>query len=315
MTTLILILAVASLRNNWKAPFYKHYHKVTVTFDARDKKFKHQFWCEQYVEYFYLFHSLVDISPSEDKAYIRPIGNSVTSNLKRHADLCDAAQAAKRGKSQPKINEKIGQKFNKGEFRFKLLSWVTRCHRPDKIIEDNELVDVCTYLNPDAIPPSRRTLRRDIDTAFKMTKVEVTKLLHQYSGRFNAIFDCWTAGNGHEFMALMVSFVHEEKLFVVTLDLVEMNAAHTGEYLARKAYEVFVEYGIEERILGQTGDNASNNDAMLDRLGEKFQSNFPNTSIAGRDTQVRCFGHILNLIYHVCLHSTFSFVYGINISL
>lgn len=229
------------------------------------------------------------------------MGTSGGSNLKRHADCCDAAQKKAKSNAQPKITTKIPPKFNKGQFRTKLVSWVTRRHRPDVIVEDDELVDVCTYLNPDAQPPSRRTLRRDIETTFKMTKFEVKKLLKAYPGRFNTIFDCWSAGNGHEFMGVMVSFVHEGKTFVVTLDLVEMNEAHTGEYLAKRAYEVFEEYEIADCILGQVGDNASNNDCMLDNLGLPFESSFGSTNIAGRHTQVRCFGHILNLVYHVCV--------------
>lgn len=125
-------------------------------------------------------------------------------------------------------------------------------------------MDICTYLNPEAIPPLCSTLHRDIGLPFKMTKTEVRKLLHKYTGCFNTIFDCWTVGNGHEFMAIMGFFVHEGKLWVVTLDLVEMSADHTRVYLVKKLYEVFVKYGIEEHILGQMGDNTSNNNAMLD---------------------------------------------------
>ncbi len=89
------------------------------------------------------------------------------------------------------------------------------------MIEDNELINVFTYLNPDTKPPSRRTLCRDIHETFKMTREELKKLLEEHEGRFNLIFDCWTAENGHEFLGVMLSFVHDGKLFVVVLDMVE----------------------------------------------------------------------------------------------
>ncbi len=54
-----------------------------------------------------------------------------------------------------------------------------------------------------------------------MTREEVQKLLDEYEGRFNLIFDCWTAPNGHEFMGILASFIHKGKLFVITLDMIE----------------------------------------------------------------------------------------------
>lgn len=199
-------------------------------------------------------------------------------------------------------------KFHRGKFRLKLLSWVTRRHRPDAIIEDPELVDIFTYLNPEAVPPSRRTLRRDIDLAFRMSREEVKKLLGSYPGRFNLILDCWSSGNGHEFMGLMVSFIHDGRLFVVCLDMIELTASHTGEYLATKVFESLKYYGIANRSFGHSGDNASNNDKMLDKLDELYRTLVQDDdyrdlpmSIAGRHTQIRCFGNILNLIYHVCI--------------
>lgn len=196
-----------------------------------------------------------------------------------------------------KINEKLPRKFHKGTYRFKLVKWVTHRHRPDSIVEDDDLISVFTYLNPEAKPPSRRTLRRDIETCYKLTEVQVKELLSEYEGRFNAIYDCWTAGNGHEFLALLVSFVHRGKLFVICLDMIEMTEAHTGVNLANASFALLQKFGIAGRMLGHTGDNASNNDKMLDHL-QILYSQFEE-SIAGRDTQIRCFGHILNLIYHV----------------
>lgn len=95
---------------------------------------------------------------SEDKSYGQPVDFSGTSNLKRHADHCDNLQAEQMGLKQAKITLKLPPKFNKGVFRAKLVSWVTHSHCPDLAIEDEDLVDVFVYLNPDAQPPSRCTL-------------------------------------------------------------------------------------------------------------------------------------------------------------
>ncbi|KAJ3831328.1 hypothetical protein F5878DRAFT_549679 [Lentinula raphanica] len=61
--------------------------------------------------------------------------------------------------------------------------------------------------------------------------------------------------------------------------------------------KVLKAFNIAERTLGHTGDNASNNDSMLNEL-EALYTEYEG-SLAGRDTQIRCFGHILNLTYQV----------------
>lgn len=109
----------------------------------------------------------------------------------------------------------------------------------------------------------------------------------------------------HEFLGILVSFIRDGKLIVVALDMVELTESHTGKYLAQCAFDVFTEFGIVEHTLGHSGDNASNNDCMLDNLDKLYDK--CGESIAGRSTQIRCFGHILNLVYHVCLFLHMSF--------
>jgi hypothetical protein len=72
---------------------------------------------------------------------------------------------------------------------------------------------------------------------------------------------------------------------------VRLTSSHTGAYLAERTAECLETYRIEGDTLGFTMDNASNNDKMLD----KIESLLPSSSMSGRTTQVRCFGHILNL--------------------
>ncbi|KAF9012282.1 hypothetical protein BDZ89DRAFT_1142884 [Hymenopellis radicata] len=194
------------LRARWTSDQYKHFKDdIEVVYDDAKQKFYHKFTCK-----------------TTGSTHVRPIGFSGGSNLLNHVKTCEASAASKKGQPiQPKITDKIPRTFRKGMYRFKLLRWVTRRHRPDAIIEDDELIDVFTYLNPDAKPTSRQTLRRDIHEAFKMTREELKKLLEEHEGRFNLIFDCWTAGNGHEFLGVLLSFVHNGKLFVVVLDMIE----------------------------------------------------------------------------------------------
>ncbi|THU80429.1 hypothetical protein K435DRAFT_695711, partial [Dendrothele bispora CBS 962.96] len=50
-------------------------------------------------------------------------------------------------------------------------------------------------------------------------------------------------------------------------------------------------FGLETKTLGVAMDNASNNDKMLSHIPEHL----PTNSLIGSTTQIRCFGHILEL--------------------
>ncbi|EEB91041.1 hypothetical protein MPER_10671, partial [Moniliophthora perniciosa FA553] len=204
--------------------------------------------------------------------------NNSTSNLRRHFQVCPAEKGNSSGK-QTKLDEVVS-KYNHGEFRLKMVEWITRCHRPDNIVKDAPLIEIFTFLNPKVRVFSPHTTRRDIKEVFTVSRMNVKKLLATHSGRFNLGFNGWTAPNWLEFLGLQVSFVREAQIFLITLDLIAMT-----------------EFGILKRTLGNTGDNASTNDKMLDYLDLELGWD----SLGGRETQVRCFGHILNLIYQALM--------------
>ena len=108
---------------------------------------------------------------------------------------------------------------------------------------------------------------------------------------------------------MTVHFERAGKPFSMLLDLVEVAESHTGVNLGIAFANVLKAFGIEEKvrasnsyqrrathlldvlqILSITGDNASNNDAMIRHLSTSL-SEFP-----GPANQTRCFVHTVNLI-------------------
>jgi hypothetical protein len=94
------------------------------------------------------------------------------------------------------------------------------------------------------------------------------------------------------------------------LDLVEVAESHTGVNLGIAFVDVLKKFGVEDKvrspnscqrasltcvvralqILGITGDNASNNNSMIEYISNSLDD-FP-----GRTNQTRCFVHTVNLI-------------------
>lgn len=175
----------------------------------------------------------------------------------------------------------------------RVAEWVTRRHRPDGIISDPEFREIIVYLNPNAELMSDNTLRRDVSECVRLKEEAVMALLQEYAGRVNIILDGWTSPNHIEFLGVIGNFIHKGISYNIVLDMIELTERHTGDYLATVVFSLLQRYKIEKRTLGFVADNASNNDKMLKSLDQLIDPD----DIAGTQTQVRCFGHILNLIY------------------
>lgn len=82
----------------------------------------------------------------------------------------------------------------------------------------------------------------------------------------------------------------EGQPFSLLLDFVEIPRSHTGLNLALEFARILREFGIENKILSVTCDNASNNDAMVRELEAQLDA------FAGPASLTRCFLHVINLV-------------------
>ncbi|KAJ6467611.1 hypothetical protein DFH09DRAFT_955973, partial [Mycena vulgaris] len=67
-----------------------------------------------------------------------------------------------------------------------------------------------------------------------------------------------------------------------------VHQSHTGDALARAFQEVLEDYGIENKMLGLTGDNASSNDTQTTAL-KQHKNSFDDVN------RIRCFIHTIQL--------------------
>ncbi|KAJ3498251.1 hypothetical protein NLJ89_g10242 [Agrocybe chaxingu] len=120
------------------------------------------------------------------------------------------------------------------------------------------------------------------------TKAE-TKAEIKHEGKINFATDAWTSPNHRAYVALTAHFEHNGTPISLVLDVIEVAKSHTGANLAQAFKEVLHDFGIADKILGVTCDNASNNDRMIDDLADSL----PNFSPINH---TRCFLHVTNLV-------------------
>ncbi|THH15466.1 hypothetical protein EUX98_g9461 [Antrodiella citrinella] len=269
---------LAAQMNNWSSTVYDHFVMppsiIVVKGDVRYK-----FVCAEHK------------GPSPP-ALTRARWEDSTSNLIRHVDICTP--------SIPPAGQAIndfahGSTYTKASFRFLLSLWIARRHRPFKIVHDAELIQLFRMLHSKVEIPSAQTVSRDIREIFSLSREYVAKQLQDFPGRLHLGIDGWTSPNVLSFLGITVHYVVDAEMRTFILDFVKLSQNHTGKYLAEELAACLKAYGIEKKILGITGDNATNNDTLVAEL-ELLLPNW--YSMLAR---IRCLAHILNLIVKAIL--------------
>ncbi len=87
--------------------------------------------------------------------------------------------------------------------------------------------------------------------------------------KLSLTLDCWTSKNQYSFLGITVHYIDKNWVIISTLlDFVEVKGSHTGENLAHYLVNVVNDFGISDKIIAITTDNASNNDTLMRSLSE-----------------------------------------------
>jgi len=70
-----------------------------------------------------------------------------------------------------------GSTYTPSNHRMKIALWVSKHNRPFAIVEDEELRDIFTNLNPNCVTPSGQSVSRDVKEIFGISRKEVGMLL------------------------------------------------------------------------------------------------------------------------------------------
>ena len=98
------------------------------------------------------------------------------------------------------------------------------------------------------------------------------------------------------------------------ISFIEIDGSHSRENLTTIVNTTLIKYGIRQKLLSITADNASNNNTLYRHLLQMFLKHFDDHLVEflirsstirfkGEDSQVRCLAHILNLIVKAILES------------
>ncbi|KAK9690066.1 hypothetical protein RND81_09G102300 [Saponaria officinalis] len=219
-----------------------------------------------------------------------------TGNLIRHLKSC-------KGKSFRDIGQFILQincgslvsklpKFSADELRQLVAIAIAKHNLPLQLVEYEGIRNCFSYLNPDVKFFVRNTIKADILKMYGMEKQKLILLLKKACGRISLTSDCWTFVTTDGYISLIAHFIDENwHLQKRVLNFSFLPPPHSGVAMSVKVTTLLKEWGIENRIMSMTLDNASANNSMVESLKP-----YLNLMANGEYFHVRCCAHILNLI-------------------
>ena len=186
--------------------------------------------------------------------------------------------------------------YTKEGFQRALLEGFIKNDIPFNVVDNEYFRKPFLLLSKDADLFCATTLKRNMVTLYTSMKSLKKKEFADIDGKISFTTDCWTSPNNMSFMGITAHWIDSNfNICVSTLDIAKLSEKHTGENLYKKFKEILTEFGIQEKVLGITLDNASNNDTMM-RAAEIDDSNTFSTF-----AHIRCFAHVVNLGAHDAL--------------
>lgn len=178
----------------------------------------------------------------------------------------------------------------------KLLKWIVKTDQSFSTVDNEHLQDYSNYLKNDINLSSRRTLMRRLKEMYNQKKEEMKSRLTSFQSKYSITCDVWTSKNQLSFFGFTIHYINDEwQLKEELLAFKYLEGEHDGKSLSQAFIDVLEDFGIAERLLGVTCDNATSNSTMLANMEEYYCVKYPDAGFSVAWNQVECFAHVLNL--------------------
>ncbi len=181
---------------------------------------------------------------------------------------------------------------------------IVRHSLPFTAIEWPLLHGLLLLINPEVenlLVVSRRTLVSDIKAGWEKEMIQLKERLQCALSKIHISLDIWTSPNTYLFLGVVAHYVASNESYSSSslLGLREIGG-HAGEEQWHVLRTVLEDYGITKRLGNIIGDNAATNGTLC-RTIHKYYSEELSMEWDHETNQIRCIGHIINLIVQAFL--------------
>ncbi|TFY51080.1 hypothetical protein EVG20_g11174 [Dentipellis fragilis] len=240
---------LARMMKSWSSPIYAFFSPIPAI-KYRGGRKTHTFTC------------LAKGCNKEIHRYLDTTDAQSTSNMRKHATKCWGNEVVQRQIVQ------VMHLHTKPETKAEIVRWVAESLRPFKVIADRGFLLLMKTGCPGYYVPSPSTVSRDVKLVFARSRKCIAKILQDYDGDLSFATDAWSSPNHHAFVAFTVHLLWNGELISILLDVVEVAKSHSGVNLAEAFIQVLQDFGVAEKLLGITCDNASPNDVMVEKMAD-----------------------------------------------
>ena len=239
-----------------------------------------------------------------------------TGHLSRHILVC-VKKREKDRMSQSQISFTSDGSMRTWDYcpmraRTELVRLIARLDVPISLGESEAFVEyIKNAHNPKYTKVSRQTTSRDILKYFTDCKA---KLVETFTTSVNCVCltsDIWSGNAKEDYISVVAHYINSDwQLEKRVLGLVLIDVSHNGQNIADRIASVLADYGLSEKVLAVTLDNASSNASAMHKLKpilskylglevideSEYASSSLNNAVNSIFLHQRCACHILNLI-------------------
>ncbi|XP_066599993.1 uncharacterized protein [Prorops nasuta] len=222
-----------------------------------------------------------------------------TSGLKKHLLAVHKSEYNKLFPSSVGSSSTIGHYFKATESAEKIKSkdimtatvdWITKKYLPFSFFDDEATQEYFKLICPNVKFPKRFALKNNIKHRFAELRGNLIQFFKKCKSKISFTINGWTSIANRSFYAITAHFIDENWNYQsIVLDFVPSHGRYTGKDIAQIFYQSVNDFGISEKIMGITVDNASANTTFMQEL-KKLVPDFD-----CENQHFRCMAHILNL--------------------
>jgi hypothetical protein len=224
----------------------------------------------------------------------KPFATSSTTATLRH--LKKAHQQQLTGQPKTSNTEKMITKksFNQETFDRLLMEVIITKDLPFSLVDNAKFKELLLYLKPPQ--PNSSTNLKILSRTTLMTRLEalfnefVAKQIAKFEtidSKISITCDLWTSKNILSFLGITAHWLNQD--FVPESSLLAFKyfkGRHTGERICKQLLAELNNYGITEKLLGITCDNASNNTKFIEYMELEMKLKHPEAGFSQTWNQV-----------------------------
>ena len=175
-----------------------------------------------------------------------------------------------------------------------MIDYIIRAEQPFNMMETHEYLEtIQTLINPQFKGWSGNTVKRGIMKKFQTERENFKIYFANFEGKICLTYDIWTSLMHRGFLCITAHYIDSKwMLNKRIISFKTINIPHSGKNIATLINDEIIDLSIRDKIFTITLDNASNNDATIQRLKRFWQMKEDYAKLF----HVRCCAHILNLI-------------------